>query len=299
MDAGTDGLHGTAPVHRKHCSGGQPSLFPVKIFHQYPHAALSPFIDRLWGWESVSPEPVRLPTLLPGTGAELYVHYGEPFRIETRGGPPAAVDRGHLFCIRNTPIPLSPASGIGFVAVRFKIGMLRRFTNLPANELADSRLCVHDLWGVAGTRLAQQLSGAAGHRERIALLQRFLLRHLRTESEDLPVEQAMGLLYRQGTALSIDALAGGANLGRRQFERRWQKFSGQSPSEVKGLIRFQRAVRQLMIIPSAGVADTALACGYFDQAHFIHDFRRRVGMAPGHYLRLARDKTHFYNTPLR
>lgn len=122
----------------------------MNTFHQLPIPELRPFVDRLWGWESVSQEVIPLPTLLPGTGAELYFHYGEPFRIETQGNRPYAADRGHLFCIRRAPVSLLPASGIGFVAVRFKIGMLHRFASIPADELADCHLSAEDISGENG-----------------------------------------------------------------------------------------------------------------------------------------------------
>lgn len=256
-------------------------------------------MDRLWGWESESEEVVLLPKLLPGTGAELYFHYGEPFRIENDGAHALTVDVGHLFCIRSAPISLLPTSGIGFVAVRFKIGMLHRFTTIPANELADCQLSITDIWGTSGSRLSCHLSYARSHQERIALIQQFLMSHLRAESADQMAEQAMTQLYRRCSSLSIDTLASELGLGRRQLERRFKAFSGQSPREIKSLIRFQQTVRGLMISPSANTADQAFAHGYFDQAHFIHDFRRRIGLTPQQYLRAARPMTHFYNTPLR
>lgn len=270
----------------------------MKTFHLLPVPALRPYIDRLWGWESLGPDVVQLPTLLPGTGAELYFHYGEPFRIETEGDRPSAVDAGHLFCVRSNAIDLSPASNIGFVAVRFRIGMLQRFTVIPAGELADCRLSVGDIWGTSGSQLSRHLSLAGSHQERLALIQRFLLSHLRPESADLLVEQAMAQLYRQTSQFSVETLAGALGLGRRQLERRWRAFSGLSPGKLRGLIRFQRAARAMMLDSSANSADCALACGYFDQAHFIHDFRRRTGLSPLQFLRSARGKTHFYNTPL-
>lgn len=271
----------------------------MNTFHQLPSLELRPFVDRLWGWESELEEVVLLPKLLPGTGAELYFHYGEPFRIENDGAHALTVDAGHLFCIRSAPINLLPASGIGFVAVRFKIGMLHRFTTIPAYELADCQLSVKDIWGTSGSRLSCHLSYATSHQERIALIQQFLVSQLRPESVDLILEQAMALLYRRSAPMSIDTLASELGLGRRQLERRFKAFSGQSPREVKSLIRFQKTVRGLMIAPSANTADQALAHGYFDQAHFIHDFRRRIGLTPQQYLRSANTMTHFYNTPLR
>lgn len=270
----------------------------MRIFHQRPTAELGPFIDRLWGWEAESPEVVALPTLLPGTGAELYFHYGTPFRIGKADAPPLSVAEGHLFSVRKSPIALQPTAGIGFIAVRFRISTLKRFTPIPAQELVDCQLCVSDIWGASGAALTRRLSYASSRAQRIALIEAFLLSHLQAESEDLLVERAMSALYRQGPAFSVEDLAHCLHLGRRQLERRWKRFTGQSPSEARGLIRFQKTVRSLMLDPATPIVAKALDHGYFDQAHFIHDFQGRVGMAPLQYLGAARSKTHFYNTPL-
>ncbi|GBG01360.1 AraC family transcriptional regulator [Azospira sp. I13] len=271
----------------------------MKTFHLLPTPELRPFIDRFWGWEADSSEAIRLPMLLPGTGAELYFHYGTPFHCESSNGATnSSLSQGHLFCIRCKPLTLMPNAGIGFIAVRFRIGMLHRFTPIPATELIDATPSVEDLWGLAGADLTRRLSYADNQRERIALIQTFLVGKLREDSADLLIERGLSQLYRRSTGLTVDALATLAGLGRRQLERRWRAFSGQTPNDMRCLSRFQHTIRQLMLNPSADTTDVALASGYYDQAHFIHDFRSRVGSSPEKYLQLARSKTHFYNTPL-
>jgi len=271
----------------------------MKTFHLLPSPELRPFIDRFWGWEADSSEATRLPTLLPGTGAELYFHYGTPFHCESgNAATSSSLGQGHLFCIRRKPLALMPNADLGFIAVRFKIGMLHRFTPIPATELMDASPAVEDLWGQTGSDLLRHLSYGADQRERIALIQSFLIGKLRDDSADLLIEQGLSQLYRRATELTVDALATQAGLGRRQLERRWRAFSGQTPNDMRCLSRFQHTVRQLMLNPSADTTDVALANGYYDQAHFIHDFRARVGSSPKKYLQLARSKTHFYNTPL-
>lgn len=270
----------------------------MNVFNLSPDMELLPFIDRFWGWESSSHEVVHLPTLLPGTGAELYFHFGEPFRVNTKENDSFALSSGHLFCIRNVPVDLSPNSDIGFIAVRFRAGMLQRFTCIPVHELVDCQLSVEDIWGGMGGELLRHLSYALDRQERIALIRSFLVDRLRP-SADLLVEHATTMLYRRGSTMSIESLASLLGLGRRQLERRWKKFSGQSPNEIKCLNRFQQTIRGLMLEPAVATTDRALMCGYYDQAHFIQDFQRRVGLAPNGFLRVARAKTHFYNTPLR
>lgn len=266
-------------------------------FHVQADAALQPFIDRLWGWESAPGEEVALPTLLPGTGAELYFHYGAPFRHLREAGAPLLCDAAHLLCLRRQPLPLCPGSDVGFIAVRFRAGMLPRFCDLPGREVHDRVLAVDDLWGRAGRALARRVAEAGSMAERLRLIQDFLQQRLRGESADALVEEAVALLYRESAAISIEQLAARLKIGRRQLERRFQAQTGQSPAEFRRLGRFQKTVRSLLLAPEALPLAAALAEGYYDQAHFCRDFSALACAAPGRFLAAARAKTHFYNTP--
>ncbi|MBS0355664.1 MAG: AraC family transcriptional regulator [Proteobacteria bacterium] len=270
----------------------------MRTFQLSPLPVLRPFIDRLWGWEGEAGEVVTLPTVLPGTGAELYFHYGEPFAWEDAAGAFRRADAGHLFCQRRRTFQLAPASGLGFVAVRFRIGMIHRFTAVPARELHDGSHSVADLWGAEGRALLGCLSYAKNHDERLALIQHFLVDRLCGDARDAAVEAGMALLYRQAGELPVDTLADRLRLGRRRLERRFLALTGQTPGEVKGLCRFQHVVRDLVLETAARPAGVAAARGYYDQAHFNRDFRARVGCAPGEYLRRVRTGTHFYNTQI-
>ncbi|NMM26538.1 MAG: AraC family transcriptional regulator [Glaciimonas sp.] len=268
----------------------------MKTFKLHPSPAMCPFIDRLWGWEGTAGEIVQLPTLLPGTGAELYFHYGEPFRYTVDGNHQTSSGPGHLFCVRHKTIQLSSSTNIGFIAVRFKIGMIHRFTKIPGKEMLDRILSIEEVWGGSGSELLRHLSYASDMNERIFLIQSFLMNHLKNESLDPVIEKAMPILYRQCSSISIQILAEKLHLSRRQLERRFMAFSGQSPNEVKCLSRFQHTIRKLMLDSSENPMRVALANGYYDQAHFIHDFQNRVGNTPHQYLQNACVKTHFYNT---
>lgn len=271
----------------------------MNTFQILPAPILHPFVDRLWGWENTNGDIVQLPTLLPGTGAELYFHYREPFRYAINPDRQEDCDSGHLFCIRHRPIQLSPSPNIGFIAVRFKVGMIHRFTKIPGKELLDRTLSVNEIWGASGTALLRHLSYSSTQGEKLSLIQSFLTEHLMRESLDSVTEKAMSRLYRQCSWVYVQHLAEDLNIGRRQLERRFKAFSGLSPIEIKGLSRFQHTARKLMLDASASANDIALANGYYDQSHFIHDFQRRINTTPQQYIEDARTKTHFYNTSRR
>lgn len=271
---------------------------PMNIFHVIPVHPLRPYIDRLWGWESRPGELITLPSLLPGTGAEVFFHYRTPFRRLTAAETSCALERAHLFCVRADPAQLCPSGDIGFVAIRFRAGSLHRFIDLPCAELLDTTCSASDLWGAKGRVLADGVLDAHSIPEKLRLIQVFLLKQLQRGQSDQLVELAIAKIYRAVPGLSIDDLAASLGIGRRQLERRFQALTGQTPSEVRRLSRFQKVVRALMLDHALDPLDAALCHGYYDQSHFIRDFKDLAMTTPKRHIDAARLKTHFYNTPL-
>jgi AraC-like DNA-binding protein len=65
----------------------------------------------------------------------------------------------------------------------------------------------------------------------------------------------------------------------RHFAVQFREQFGLTPKAFARILRFHRAARALNH-PTATLADVALACGYYDQAHFTRDFRTFAGLAP-------------------
>ena len=260
-------------------------MFSMLRFDFTPPPDLWPFIDRFWVCESA--REVIWPTLLPGTGAEIYFHFRQPFPNVGLGA--------HLACFRSARLLLGASGDIGFVAVRFRTGMLARFAEHPPALLNDRILDAEDLWGPAGRELSVRFQELATLAERLALLSNFLRQRLRPG--DALVETAVAAIYQQGAVLQMSELAERHGLGLRQLERRFQAVIGVSPARLRSLVRFQKTCRQLLLDPVAPILDTALAEGYYDHAHFCRNFRELSGQSPQAYFAVARKLTHFYNTP--
>ncbi|HEX2898290.1 MAG TPA: helix-turn-helix domain-containing protein [Bacteroidia bacterium] len=68
----------------------------------------------------------------------------------------------------------------------------------------------------------------------------------------------------------------------RQLERTFKDHAGFSPKTYARILRFQSTTKEYGNTHKT-LTDIALDCGYYDQAHFIHDFRQFSGYAPGDY----------------
>lgn len=118
-----------------------------------------------------------------------------------------------------------------------------------------------------------------------------LLRTLQgVDAQDPELENAVRSMVVDGATGSVDDRAVHCGLARRQFERRFKRCTGFSPALFQRVLRFQRTYRLLESGNAQSLTEVALEAGYFDQSHFIRDFKRFGGMDPKQYFRQAPDK---------
>ncbi len=92
--------------------------------------------------------------------------------------------------------------------------------------------------------------------------------------------------FRSGSrAPSIAAVTERTGLSARRFIELFRREVGLTPKVFCRVARFRDVVNGIRANASVDWAQTALDCGYFDQAHFIHDFQAFAGMSPSDYLR--------------
>ncbi len=82
----------------------------------------------------------------------------------------------------------------------------------------------------------------------------------------------------------------------RRFIELFRRQVGLAPKLYSRVRRFQAALRRIPTVTEVDWADLALACGYFDQAHLIHEFRSISGLSPVEYLGLRTE--HLNHVPI-
>ena len=98
-------------------------------------------------------------------------------------------------------------------------------------------------------------------------------------------------------ATTVASVLDRIGLSHRSFAQIFHDQVGLTPKSFSRVQRFQRVLRQVHRLPSIDWADVALECGYYDQAHFIHDFQTFSGFTPTVYA--ARATEHLNHVPLR
>jgi AraC-like DNA-binding protein len=97
-------------------------------------------------------------------------------------------------------------------------------------------------------------------------------------------------------ATTVAAVTDQIGLSAKRFIQAFRDETGFTPKVFCRIRRFQQALNRMSGCKSVEWADVALDCGYFDQAHFIHDFRAFSGINPTSYL--AHQTPHRNHVPL-
>ncbi|WP_141578880.1 helix-turn-helix domain-containing protein [Actinomadura sp. WMMA1423] len=259
----------------------------LQIGRVSPAVALRGMVERYW-WCAGARE---LPVVFPGTGAELWIHLSGGVELDG-----ALLPRAHVVCLRRTRWTPSPRGEAGFVAVRFRAGALRHFTGPGLAELADRVVSAEELWGRLGSRIVEQVAEAGpppGTTAWARLLDRGLEELRRSHGrEESRVDVAVRRIHTRPATTRVDGLARELGLTTRQLQRTFPEAAGATPKEFQRLARFRSVVRPLLLDGRTDYTQAALDAGFYDQSHFIREFRRITGEPP--MAVLGRGRSHFY-----
>ncbi len=262
-----------------------------------PPPALRPFVERIWGWESDGPVP--LPLLLPGTGADLMLHYRTPFLAGGGDGPRQAVAAAQITCLRTFSCRLVAPGAVGFISVRFRASAIRHFGRLHLGDLIDRFAPAEEHFGPAVADLPGRLAALPGFAARARSAAEFLLAEGRRRAAALaPADEVLDALYYGGAAVSVSSLAEDFGYSRRQLERVVGAAAGLAPKRFLRVARLHHTMRHLLLTGRTDYLDAALERGYYDQAHFIHETGALTGHSPRELLTPAAFVSHFYNPRL-
>jgi AraC-like DNA-binding protein len=177
--------------------------------------------------------------------------------------------------------------------VAFRPGGTVAFFSTPAPELRDAHIPLELLWGHArAAELREQLLEAKAPAARLDILERTMAGALNSYGPHPAVSFALRTFAEQPDVASIAAVADRAGLSAKRFIERFKASVGMAPKQYCRILRFQRALAWAEQGRRADWTRIALECGYFDQAHFIHDFRSFAGITPTGY---DADRTQFRN----
>jgi AraC-like DNA-binding protein len=257
------------------------------IYYTYlPRPPLSQFVEFLWFREgyNVSKAQARL---LPIGSMELVINLRSDtiplFNRHSRKQCGNA--RGSMICgVHSEGFIVDIDSKVCVMGVHFKAGGGAPFFPLPSGELHNQIVSLDELWNRYAKELRDRLLEAPTSETRFLILEAFLLNLIAQRPERHPAIDFALREFQRSPMPTVGAVTSQIGLSARHFGQLFRDEVGLTPKLFCRVQRLRQVLYLLAGKEQADWIDIALACGYFDQAHFIHDFRAFAGCTPTTYL---------------
>jgi AraC-like DNA-binding protein len=178
------------------------------------------------------------------------------------------------------------------MGVHFKPGSSASFFALPAGELHNQIVSLEEVWKGRAVELRERLLEASTLEARFLVLERFLLTMVQPPKRHPAVDFALrefGRTAEDGSAArsptpTVGAVIEQIGFSTRHFNQLFRDRVGLTPKLFCRVRRLRQVLYLLAGKEQVDWMDIAFTCGYFDQAHFIHDFRAFANCTPTEYL---------------
>ncbi len=273
-----------------------------------PRAELRPYVASYTLWRSQTATfPCDYVHIVPNGFLELFFFLGDggvllgddpsrdrclPCVVKRIGNIRATMDARLLHSIgndRGLSIKLTPDGAAIFLGAN------------PSSLKADIG-DLEQLWGNRCRELLSRLHEAWSDERRVDICDGFFLDKLHHRRSSPQLSRLTDSLLLSRPCQSVEELADRMGLGYRSLLRFFEIDLGVGPKEYLRMLRFHRACSMLGSQAQGRWPEVILACGYYDQSHFIHEFKEITGFSPGTLMALSRGALmheSLYAAPLR
>ena len=251
-----------------------------------PAEPLAQYIKCFWILENTYIDSSSQERILPDGCTEIVFHQGDAFDQHNQDGTTERQPMAMLVGQMRGPLVIQPTGRVCVLGVRFWPGGAYPFLHIPQNEIAGRLIALDAVLGGAARELHSRIADAATAAESVRQVEAILLARLNQfRRHDEAALKAIALILRAGGCLSIDTLARETGINSRKLDRTFNTRVGLAPKTLCRIVRFQKAFKMIERQKSSpDWVRIALDCGYYDQSHFIKEFKAFAGREPASYL---------------
>jgi AraC-like DNA-binding protein len=147
--------------------------------------------------------------------------------------------------------------------------------------MENTAVPLEKLFGQKGLEIEQRILNANTTTEKIQIIETFLIKLLaERKTIDNVINSTIDTIYTSNGQFSVNEFSKSSNISRRQLARKFSDSIGLSPKQLAKIIRIQTTLKALLNQEITSLTDLAYENEYFDQAHFIKDFKEFTGLTP-------------------
>lgn len=176
------------------------------------------------------------------------------------------------------------SANIGTVLVYFTEIGFTHFSSNPANELFNLSLSLDDIFEKSKVNeVEEKLATASTDHQRVKIVEQFFLTQLKDIQTDQLIIEAVKLIYQSKGTIRIKEINEKLFISQSPFEKRFRKVVGTSAKKFASIVRFNSVLDDMN--ESKSLTEICYENNFFDQAHFIKDFKQFTGDTPENFKR--------------
>jgi AraC-like DNA-binding protein len=246
-----------------------------------PSPNLNTLIKCYWTLDAPQEIDSEKQRIVPDGCMEMIFHYGDAYLQYAEDGNYIVQPKSFVFGQITKTLEIAPTGTTGVFAARFHPDGFMPITTVSINTMENRAVPLIEVFGEEGLQIEQDILTSSSTQERIKIIEVFLLNKLTSqESVDRIIKSSIAMMLNLKGKNSIADLAKEININRRQLERRFSSVIGLSPKQLAKIIRLQAMIKALLNSQPQNLTSIAYEGDYYDQAHFIKDFKEFTGISP-------------------
>jgi AraC-like DNA-binding protein len=187
---------------------------------------------------------------------------------------------------RTEPITIPSGKESEMLIVNFKKGKSFPFLCEPVDALTnfvvDAELVIKsDLLD-----LREQLLESKTIEQKFELIENNFLKHYLIHLKENPfVDYAINTILKTPNKYSIKEISDKVGYSQKHLIKIFKEHVGVTPKDFLKVTRFQKAIMEIELNEVVQWSEVAIDCGFYDQSHFIADFKNYSGLTPAEYMK--------------
>lgn len=250
-----------------------------------PSERLRPYVKQYWIMESQGAEPDLGERIIPTGNVQIMLHYRNPFTVFAPDSSSSRQPSEHVSSLCGSWNDVITNGETGVFVITFHTSGACHFFPFPMQTLDEMTVELSEIYNRDIRYLTEQLGNTHSVSGKFNLVESFLMRHfiaIASHDEHL-IKSGLQVITRQKGLISTTKLADTLHVTPRTLERKFSTYLGKSPKQLIRLVRFQETVGTLYNPVPINLTDVAYKNGYYDQAHFIHEFKEFTGCTPNEF----------------
>jgi AraC-like DNA-binding protein len=246
----------------------------IQFRHIEPHFLLKNYIEKMWIFESSGKMPVDdMKLVVPNGNIKLTVSY--------QNGIVAAMN-GKTFASKEHDITLTGLvdGPVILDGIEFSPQGAYRFFHFTLNDIQNQIYSLSDVLGNLGKQLVEQINNTTLQQQKMVVLQQFLLKQLSLQNKDLIFEYCIEKITASKGRITIKELEKKTGYSSRWLNMKFNDKLGVSPKNLCSIIRFKQYFHAFITGNEKSFFRNDFYELYYDQSHFIKDFKRFTGLPP-------------------